>query len=145
MYHYLLMHSECTILMQIPQNFQKRPPAGGNYPFPPFGASRLSLRSCWALVSPGNGGSGSAPGVQCYLLRSIKLDFFFQIAHIFMSFILMHSGSYSDDIELHIQLGSTFYWFNQYFYLGRHEHTQVLVSYHKIRGIPLRYTSKHGY
>ena len=67
------MRSECTILMQIPQNLQKRPPAGGNYPFPPFGASRLSLRSCWALVSPGNGGSGSAPGVQCYLLRSIKL------------------------------------------------------------------------
>ena len=116
------MHSECTILMQIPQNFQKRPPAGGNYPFPPFGASRLSLRPCWALVSSGKGCSGSAPGV--IFTINIKLDFFFyQIVYIFMSFILMHSGSYSDDTELHIQATHLTDLINIFI---SDEHTQVL-------------------
>ena len=65
------MHSECTILMQISQNFPGEtpgpPPAGGGYPLPQppaFGATRLSEAFGFIghLCPPGSGGSGSAPG-----------------------------------------------------------------------------------
>ena len=62
MFDYLKIHSECTILMQISQNFPRETPPPRDQT-PSLSVLRASVMPLASLVTqtPGSGGSGSTP------------------------------------------------------------------------------------
>ena len=85
---YIKMHSECTILMQISQNFSgetsRTPTCGRGWPVPtlPLSALRASVKPSATLVTcappppPGSAGSGSAPDAHRFTMLLFILKFY---------------------------------------------------------------------